>query len=131
MGGVISLSPVVEGLKRVEKGVDKTASELAIARLNKEIAEIEHRRFELSNSRQGWQLGSAGCGTFIVIAMIAGIFSNRAQDIGTLLLGFGIGFILIFAAVKIFGESSEEKQLQELWMEKRSELTRHQQIVHS
>ncbi|MFN3980148.1 MAG: hypothetical protein ACK4SA_07185 [Caldilinea sp.] len=34
-GGVVSLSPVVEGLKRVEKGVDKTASELAIARLNK------------------------------------------------------------------------------------------------
>ena len=91
----------MEGLKRVEKGVDKTASELAIARLNKEIAEIEHRRFELSNSRQGWQLGSAGCGTCIVIAMIAGIFSNRAQDIGTLLLWFGIGFILLFAVTLI------------------------------
>lgn len=128
---MISLSPVVEGLKRVEKGVDKTASELAIARLNKEIAEIEHRRFELSNSREGWQHGSGGCGTFIVIAMIVGIFSNQMQDIGALLLGFGIGFILIFAAVKIFGESSEEKQLQELWMEKRSELIRHQQIVQS
>ena len=38
---MISLSPVVEGLKRVEKGVDKTASELAIARLTQEINQIE------------------------------------------------------------------------------------------
>ena len=36
-GGIVSLSPVVEGLKRVEKGVDKTASELAIARLRKDV----------------------------------------------------------------------------------------------
>ena len=42
-GGIVSLSPVMEGLKRVEKGVDKTASELAIARLSKDIDDLQSR----------------------------------------------------------------------------------------
>ncbi len=41
-GGVVSLAPVVEGLQRVQVGVDKTASELAIKRLRSEISELEH-----------------------------------------------------------------------------------------
>ena len=40
-GGIVTLSPVVEGLKRIQKGTDKTASELAIVRLSSEIPEIE------------------------------------------------------------------------------------------
>lgn len=39
-GGIVSLSPVVEGLKRVKRGADKTAAELAIARLRKDIDEM-------------------------------------------------------------------------------------------
>jgi predicted RNA-binding Zn-ribbon protein involved in translation (DUF1610 family) len=39
--GIISLAPVVEGLQRIQSGVDKTASELAIPRLEKEIADLE------------------------------------------------------------------------------------------
>jgi ribosomal protein S27AE len=35
--GIILLAPVVEGLQRVQTGVDKTASELAIKRLKDEI----------------------------------------------------------------------------------------------
>jgi len=40
-GGIIALSPVAEGLKRVQVGVDKTASELAIRRLENEIEDLE------------------------------------------------------------------------------------------
>jgi len=36
-GGIVSLKPVVEALERVEAGTDRTASELAMARLEKEI----------------------------------------------------------------------------------------------
>jgi primosomal protein N' len=32
-GGAITIAPVVEGLKEVKSGVDKTASELAIKRI--------------------------------------------------------------------------------------------------
>jgi len=38
--GIVSLSPVIEGLARVQVGVDKTASELAINRLQSEIRDL-------------------------------------------------------------------------------------------
>ena len=40
-GGIVSLAPVVEGLEKVQVGVDKTASELAITRLRSEISGLE------------------------------------------------------------------------------------------
>jgi superfamily II helicase len=39
--GVISLQPVMEGLQRVEKSVDKTAAVLAIVRLTGELRQSE------------------------------------------------------------------------------------------
>ena len=38
--GIITLQPVVEGLKDVQHGVDRTASELALKRLQGEIAAL-------------------------------------------------------------------------------------------
>ena len=46
-GGIVSLSPVVDELKKVGVGVDKTAAELAIVRLQKEIAELRVSRVSL------------------------------------------------------------------------------------
>jgi ribosomal protein S27E len=43
-GGIVSLSPVVDELKKVGVGVDKTASELAIVRLKDEIAYLQRER---------------------------------------------------------------------------------------
>jgi hypothetical protein len=39
--GIVSLSPVVDGLNKVQIGTDRTASELAVTRLNNEIRELE------------------------------------------------------------------------------------------
>ncbi|MDP1714155.1 MAG: hypothetical protein Q8L41_05360 [Anaerolineales bacterium] len=39
-GGIIALAPVIEGIKKVQIGTDKTASELAIKRLEKEIHDL-------------------------------------------------------------------------------------------
>ncbi len=43
-GGTISLSPVVEAIHQVKTGVDKTASELAIVRIQKEISDLQVER---------------------------------------------------------------------------------------
>ena len=40
-GGIVSIMPVVEELKQVKSGVDRTASELALKRLRREIKEVE------------------------------------------------------------------------------------------
>ncbi len=49
-GGVVTLKPIVEGLAKVQVGVDKTASELAITRLGAEIARIEEQIQNLNAS---------------------------------------------------------------------------------
>lgn len=45
--GAVSLAPVLEVMEGVKSGVDKTASELAIVRLQKEIDEIEDEKEDL------------------------------------------------------------------------------------
>ena len=42
-GGVVSLSPVLDAIGKIEVGVDKTAAELAIVRLRKDIEDSERR----------------------------------------------------------------------------------------
>ncbi len=60
--GIIFLQPVVEGLQRVQSGVDKTASELAIKRLMEEIVAIKAKRDEKVGgwygSNYGWGVSS-------------------------------------------------------------------------
>jgi predicted RNA-binding Zn-ribbon protein involved in translation (DUF1610 family) len=48
-GGIVALEPVVEGLKKIQKGTDKTASELAIRRLKEEIYNLDVRVRHLIN----------------------------------------------------------------------------------
>lgn len=40
--GITFLKPVIDNIRKVQEGVDKTASELAIRRLEKEIADLKH-----------------------------------------------------------------------------------------
>lgn len=42
-GGLVFLAPVVQGLKQVQTGVGKTASELAIQRLSSDIAQLKNQ----------------------------------------------------------------------------------------
>ena len=69
-GGTISLTPVVEGLRKVQSGVDKTASELAIVRLKKEIEELEKEcgdlEDDLSQKRFYWTLALVILALFVL-----------------------------------------------------------------
>lgn len=66
--GVISLAPVVEGLRQVQTGVDKTAAELAIVRLTQEIERQKQNAIHLSSST-GEQLA----GGFVVFGGLFGL----------------------------------------------------------
>ena len=56
LGGIVSLKPVVEALDGVKVGVDRTASELAIMRLKREILELERQRQDVSENLNWWFL---------------------------------------------------------------------------
>ena len=122
-GGVISLSPVVEGLKRVEKGVDKTASELAIARLSKDIEGLEQQWNSIA-SEDNMGLDLWGIGLLIGSPII-----SSGNTTGLLVVG-GIGALILFIAISsTLNNSRKKKELEAQIGSKRAEMARHQQIV--
>lgn len=122
-GGVISLSPVVEGLKRVEQGVDKTASELAIARLNRDIEGL-NQQWNSIDSEHNTELYLWGIGLLIGSPII-----SSGNITGLLVVG-GIGALILFIAISsTLNNSKKKKELEAQIGSKMSEMARHQQIV--
>ena len=50
-GGIIWLKPITDAIRQVKTGVDRTAAELAIARLRDDIRELERRKAAMLKNR--------------------------------------------------------------------------------
>ena len=129
-GGIVSLSPVVEGLTRIQTGVDKTASELAILRLEKEIATLKTQKPKAGFS------GVQGC-LFAILFGVPGLFfgyvllENGALEIGVPLLVLS-GLLIVTVLPAWLQESKKRRQVkwwQEVISTKQEELERHRMIV--
>jgi len=149
-GGIVALAPVVEGLKKVQVGVDKTASELAIVRLRKEIDELNQEYAHLAklkaNKARGikWNCCSGyGCfslmATAIIISVVASIGQHNWHPILIgLLFGapFGLGTLAILFAgntltVKLANEDFDAKMQAstDSLRQKQAELQQHEAFV--
>src|SRR5688572_14087956 len=75
-GGTIGLRLIVDAVSRVQTGTDKTAAELAIIRLEKEIMSVQAQRqdadktFRRRNKRSS-DLATVGLIFFIVVTLVA------------------------------------------------------------
>lgn len=125
--GIISLKPVVDELKEVKVGVDKTASELAINRIVKEINEINEEIEKLNRGNE------SGClWVFIIPAFIMVLIAISEKTIIPLFIGgffiYGIFFLM---------HHNDKKLREELtpFIEKKKELesalSKHKKIVSS
>jgi Flp pilus assembly protein TadB len=122
-GGVVSLAPVVEGLKQVQAGVDKTASELAIRRLREDIAELEKKKEEAGNSGPlPFLLGLAGLvGLGLGIWGIIGHQSN--------LCVWSVLLIVLIIGPLAWYMNKRAKPIDDELEKKRAELARHERLV--
>ena len=128
-GGTISIAPIVEQLQSVNKGVDKTASELAIKRLRDEISEIKAR---MPTEEEGC-LSKVGLGliSFGVLVFIGGLMTG---DGGTIL-----GAILSAAAMIAIGvwmgnieTKNHESEMEPYWVavqKRQNEIEQHMKIL--
>jgi hypothetical protein len=64
-GGIISIIPIADDIKGIKTGVDKTAAELAIVRLEKEIYELHLRNKTIRQNIQKKYEGSAEYSLFM------------------------------------------------------------------
>ena len=107
-GGVVSLSPVVDGLKRVERGVDRTASELAIARLQNDVDKLlKQLRAVYANSNSG-RLFALGLGLLFFGFVMSR--SDNGQGYFTL-IGISV-LLLIGGIVSKYKDSKTRKEIE-------------------
>jgi hypothetical protein len=114
---------MVESLQRVERGVDRTASELAIVRIQQEIVELNKKRNSISDQTGA---GAAAIGVFALI--IAVLVSGSS---GTAMLVFGCLSVLFFAGAYFAGQDvvKEKQTIETQIAAKRAELQKHHAIV--
>lgn len=128
-GGIVILKPVVEGLKNVQIGVDKTASELAIVRLEQEIGSLLERKRMNTPFFGGFSyLGSVAAG--LAVLSLLGFFLIDRDT--TICLGTSILFsLLAWLDYKHQTKNTAEKNapINQAIDEKSRELSRHQRIV--
>ena len=132
-GGIVSLEPVVEGLKEVKVGVDKTASELAIKRLKQEIIDLEK---DLRNARDAnideIKTGF-GMGIFGVLIILFSLWVSDGDApiicVGIFALGAIAGFAMGFQALTHGNQGTIDSITSQLG-QKRKELRHHQDIVN-
>ena len=123
-GGIVSLAPVVDGLMRVQRGVDKTASELAIARLQRDADEFTQ---QWRNVNAQSYLGPLGWGAFLLILGML-LSNSNIQPLGGLAALAGI-VLLVSAFNGNTKKSQELAALQEQYDATVSEIDRHKAIV--
>jgi len=141
--GVISLAPVVEGLRNVQTGVDKTASELAINRLKGELAGLEveiNRMNKVTSSTSCSIIGiimAAFGGLLLLVILVnnsAGMNESNSTLCFTSLIFIIIGVLIVFVInrgnhVAEKKREAEKAPLMKLWQKKLEELKYHQNIV--
>lgn len=117
-GGTVSLKAVEQAIQKVQIGTDKTAAELALARLNEELKALTARRTEVESGREDNQ----GC--YITVAAISGfgglvlLFSGMSGDsssggafsLGLLMTVGSIAFIVLAWS----GRGEKKEKLNEL-----------------
>jgi len=124
-GGTISLAPVVEGLKYVQKGVDRTASELAIVRLKSEINELteecDEMESEFIKKQDAW---TRVCTVCVIGAILAIMLKSSpwAIVLGALAIG-------MFVGRQITRDNGQIMQTEELIRKREEELEYQESIV--
>jgi len=125
-GGIISILPLVEGIRKVQTGVDKTAAELALARLRRDIEQLqEDYRGIDKDDNTGLYVGG-------VIAFFIGgiVVSNDGGGvIGAILIVGGI--LVVIGGISASMDKNKTKQeISKKIRQKQSESANHEKVVN-
>jgi predicted RNA-binding Zn-ribbon protein involved in translation (DUF1610 family) len=131
-GGIVSLQPVTEAIGKVQAGVDRTASELAIKRLKEEIVTLEQSKFELASAWDGLiNITSWICAALTLFGLL--LFWITDYDISILCITIILG--LITALLSLYYNNLHKKYIkritpiQEQINRRLVEIRHHNQIV--
>ena len=132
-GGAASIEPVVRELERVRDGAVRTASELAIERLDRELIEL---RREKGQTGLGSCVLVLACSGVVALAACIALFAvgSQSPDTGSSLVCVGLMVApamvgLAFAFRRLQKGKQQEEELDSLIAGKIQERRRHQEVV--
>lgn len=135
-GGIISLQPVLQKLNEVQASAEKTASELAIPRIERELGRLhqQKRQIEMSASQSASPYLIIGSGVAI-IALLITVFTSFQNGLANVfcvsiwlveIIGFAV---LVRRSEKL--KNDERVKAIEIEIEtKEKELKNHKQRIH-
>jgi hypothetical protein len=130
-GGIVTITPLIEGLNRVQAGVDRTASELAITRLRNELIALtsnlnqkESVKFDIGLSLILLSIFPFG---FAALSFILLLMGGGSIALWMLLISSPIGILLFVVSIIILKRSDTEIII--LINQKQAELIQHENIV--
>lgn len=126
--GIVSLAPVLE---LVSKGVDFTASELAIVRLDKEIIETELQLEKAKVSfgelkSEGKQISNVVI-IFIILIVIVGCLMAFSGELVTTIFGIVLAILIPIGTIYLYNRNIQE--LSEKEKNKQKEITEVETIL--
>jgi hypothetical protein len=133
-GGGITVAPIVEGLREVKTGVDKTASELAIVRLQGEIYNLSLQRNRITQKSSFYLSIEIVLGIDIFILFLIAIFGDWGDSGTGCFLWPGVVLFIIFVVIYYTKQNAIKQQvpaIDQMIAEKKQELEKHQNIVRN
>lgn len=102
---IVTLIPVVDGIKKVQAEVDKAGSDLASARLQTEIEDLKRKAQAIHTSKSVGERGILVAGLFIILAIIL-LYFDSTRVVGLFII---VATILIYIFLQL--ETTEEKEI--------------------
>ena len=132
-GGTVILKAVTEAIHKVQIGTDKTAAELAIVRLNKELEELKADYFRMQESHSA-SSGRAGCGIALVVLLAISTIAMVPEKPGPAIgfLAFLIGLTVLVGKQVVNNKKRSSQTLAETKSkidQVQQEINRNRQIV--
>ena len=126
-GGMVSLAPVAEELNKAPTGVDRTASEATISRLEHEVKQLSAQIDALQSDFLSWQLNRWGSGAIGVAFVAAG----AGYWLGA--IAFGAAALPLFwlanQQAKATNSNPKLRRLRSILSQKESQLRHQRQVV--
>ena len=130
-GGAISLAPLVESEKGTSDSVDKTESELAIPRLEKEINQLESVISEMRTKLKTEDCLQIATGVSSYTILVGTVVSATGGKLWSFITTMGVGLGTFFAALVVLFVVTERKEAKpKKEIEKRKqEIEKHRKIL--
>lgn len=140
-GGAIYLAPMAADMRQMRVGVDKTAAELAVVRLGKELADLEASLAQL-NERRRKNNNESGClwsvGIVVELILIIQMYNlfaaaDYAVSVGCAILFLGLLAVMIANATKRTKSQVDEdsERTEAAIKNRRTQLAKNRQIAES